>query len=152
MNLNNHYDCPLATVGLNERSTEHDIQDAVNREMKDLKSTYGEDHGVTWGELRNYLANWVEREHKAKGKTTTTNSKRITRAHVASRAKAIGYELRTQRQGDAYGLRDDDARKNYRWVLVQAPWAPKIGAHTLSDLLDIIELREITLERYEALP
>jgi len=60
-----HYDCPLSILGLSQESDEEDIADAADREMEDLNNNHGDEHGVTWDELNDFLAAWVTDEAEA---------------------------------------------------------------------------------------
>ena len=66
LNLNNHYDCPLETVGLSIASTQEDIDRVTFNEWDDLEDNYGPDRGgVSFAELFDYLRDWVNRESEA---------------------------------------------------------------------------------------
>jgi len=62
VNLANHFDCPLETIGLTFHSNRGDIVAATHRELDDLEDAYGPSHNITFEEMRDYLTKWVEFE------------------------------------------------------------------------------------------
>jgi len=59
VDLANHFDCPLETIGLAFHSNRSDIVAAAHRELDDLEDAYGRSHGITFEEMRDYLTKWV---------------------------------------------------------------------------------------------
>jgi hypothetical protein len=75
-NLDNHYDCPLYTLGLSASSGKGEIEDAIDRELDDLEAAYGDEHGVTREELREFLTKWVDSQETPQERVNKATSLR----------------------------------------------------------------------------
>ena len=59
VDLANHFDCPLETIGLAFHSNRVDIVVAAHRELDDLEDAYGKSYNITFEEMCEYLTKWV---------------------------------------------------------------------------------------------
>jgi hypothetical protein len=58
--FDNHFaGAEIATVGLHRNSSSDAIYVATDDEMDALDNAYGNEHGVTWSEMNDFLTAWV---------------------------------------------------------------------------------------------